>query len=605
MTPDPLTGLVLHERVLLGNRFRGDGTVSVYSGRDTNTDRPVTVTLLDPEAAADPTTVQAFLGRAQTLSGVDVPGLARVLNDGHDGDHVYMVTEHTAGKSLAETLDGGDHGFRYGPHAALSIVADVLTALNEAHDQGLVHGGLGPRDVVLDDEGRVTVTGFRMVDVGGVTPRTDVHAVGCLLYALMTGSLHFDHDAVPRPSSMVPGLPPDLDMLVANATETNPRYRPRDAGQYLTLVEQVLRSLPAVDTEGGTSTQPIPVVEAEKTTEEEAPVPLWRRIPILVGAGVLVLALLATGWTLMPDDTVELPDLTGFSVEMAEVELAALGLDLDYTYEDTYSDDTESGEVAATDPAAGTELAAGDSILLTVSIGPRFVEVPDVVGDTEPQARTLLREAGFTEVKVVQEHSPEHNPGTVLSTTPEVGDDGDRDEEIALHVSEGIIVPSLIDLDQEEASNILDDLGLDTTVVEAPSDTVPQGQVSGQNPEPGTILPEDGGVTLTISTGPEEIEEEDEEETEAEEEPQEDQEEQQDDGGRPERPGDGDDSDHPGGGGDDAPSCSGQAWDSRKVYKEGDRVHYEGREYQARWWIHGLPPGTAGEWGAWFDQGPC
>ena len=603
MTPDPLTGLVLHERVLLGERVRGDGTVSVYSGRDTSTDRPVTVTLIGPEAAAAPTPVQAFLGRAQALSGLEVPGLPRVLSDGHDGDHVYMVTEHTPGESLAETLDGGEHGFRYGPHAALSIVADVLTTLHEAHDQGLVHGGLGPREVILDDEGRVTVTGFRMVDVGGVTPRTDVHAVGCLLYALMTGSPHFDHDAVPRPSSVIPGLPPDLDMLVANATETNPRYRPRDAGQYLTLVEQVLRSLPAEDAGEGRTTQSIPVVEADEPTDG-TPLPVWRRVPVLVGAGVLVLALLATGWALMPDDAVELPDLTGFSVEMAEVELAALDLDLDYAYEDTYSDDTESGEVAATDPAAGTELVAGDNILLAVSIGPRFVEVPDVAGDTEPEARTLLRQAGFTEVKVVQEHSPDHDPGTVLSTTPEAGDDGDREEEITLQVSEGVIVPTLIDLEQEEAAGVLDDLGLDTTVVEVPSDTVPQGRVSGQDPEPGTILPEDGSVTLTISTGPEEIEE-DEEETATEEESQDDRREQEDDGGRPEDPGDGEASEPPGGGGDDAPSCSGQAWDPRKVYREGDRVHYEGREYQARWWTHGLPPGVAGEWGAWFDQGPC
>lgn len=603
MTPDPLTGLVLHERVLLGERVRGDGTVSVYSGRDTSTDRPVTVTLLGPEAAADPTTVQAFLGRAQALSGLEVPGLPRVLSDGHDGDHVYMVTEHTPGESLAETLDGGEHGFRYGPHAALSIVADVLTTLHEAHDQGLVHGGLGPREVILDDEGRVTVTGFRMVDVGGVTPRTDVHAVGCLLYALMTGSPHFDHDAVPRPSSVIPGLPPDLDMLVANATETNPRYRPRDAGQYLTLVEQVLRSLPAEDAGEGRTTQSIPVVEADEPTDG-TPLPVWRRVPVLVGAGVLVLALLATGWALMPDDAVELPDLTGFSVEMAEVELAALDLDLDYAYEDTYSDDTESGEVAATDPAAGTELVAGDNILLAVSIGPRFVEVPDVAGDTEPEARTLLRQAGFTEVKVVQEHSPDHDPGTVLSTTPEAGDDGDREEEITLQVSEGVIVPTLIDLEQEEAAGVLDDLGLDTTVVEVPSDTAPQGRVSGQDPEPGTILPEDGSVTLTISTGPEEIEE-DEEETATEEESQDDRREQEDDGGRPEDPGDGEASEPSSGGGDDAPSCSGQAWDPRKVYREGDRVHYEGREYQARWWTHGLPPGVAGEWGAWFDQGPC
>ncbi|MFE9245725.1 PASTA domain-containing protein [Nocardiopsis sp. NPDC006938] len=578
-TPSPLTGVTLHGRVLLGRCSGGDGTVSVYDGLDTVADRLVTVTLLDPARAADPADAHAFLSRSQTLAGLDSPHLVRVLGDGRDGDRVYLVTEPAPGETLRAVLGGGDRGLGYAPHTALSITADVLEGLRAAHDEGLVHGGPTADDVVLDDDGRVTLGGFRLPGAEELTPRTDVHAVGRLLHALLTGDLQAEEGVSLRPSATVPGLPPDLDMLVANATEPNPRYRPRDAGQYLTLVEQVLRSLPRPPDEAGTATQPIPVVDADAFAADPSPSrergapPRWRRLPVLAAAGVGLLVLAAAGWALVPGEDPALPDLAGYSPERAEAALAALELDLTFTYEDAYSEDVAPGEVASTDPAAGTELEGGEAVLMSLSVGPRHAEVPDVVGGTENDARNLLRGAGFTEVEVVQEHSAEETPGTVLSSDPEVGQDGDREEAVTLYVSEGVVVPAMAGTGRAEAVDLLSGIGLTVSVVEAPSDTVAAGLVSGQNPEPGTILPEDGAVTLTVSTGPEEV---------------------ADDDGAEE-------------GGQAAPdaSCAVAAWDASTVYDRGDRVLYEGRVYEARWWIQAFPPDVAGEWGAWADQGPC
>ncbi len=600
-SPSPLAGITLHGRVLLGNRVGGDGSVSVYSGHDMVADRLVTVTLLEPGLVPDPAVVHAFLERSRTLATLDAPNLVRVLGDGRDGDHVYLVTERVRGESLSQVLGSGDQGLRYSPQTALSIVADILLALRAVHEAGLVHGGLTADDVVMDDEGGVTVTGFRLVGSGEPTPRTDVHAVGVLLNSLMTGSLRAEEGVPPRPSAVVPGLPPDLDTLVASATEPDPRHRPHDAAQFLILVEQVLVSLPGGEVDGydGDATQPIPVVADGATSElpglsssvpgessgdgSEEERPLWRRGPVLAAAGVLVLALFAAGWALAPGDTAELPDLAGFSPEMAEVELAALELDLSFTYGDAYSDDIDAGEVATTEPAAGTELNGGESILLSVSVGPQHVEVPDVLGGTENDARNLLREAGFTDVEAVQEYSAEEPPGTVLSSAPEAGADGDREEAVTLHVSEGVIVPDLIGMGQTAASEALDGLDLTVSVVEAPSATVAEGEVSGQNPEPGAILPEEGAVTITVSSGPEETDED------------------------PEDDPAGDDAEEESGGdGEEAAAvCSGEAWNPSTVYDEGDRVHFEGRVYEARWWIQGLPPNVASQWGAWSDQGPC
>ncbi|PDP87500.1 serine/threonine protein kinase [Glycomyces fuscus] len=616
-TPDPLFGITLHERYILGKRLRSGASGTVHVAHDLGGDQTVTVTVLHPWLVGDHGAVHAFVDRAQTLEGLSHPGIARVLGHGRDGEHVYAVGEYLPGQTLAEALGEGGGGLRYPVQAALAIVAGVLTALDAAHGAGVVHGALDPHTVVVDGEGGVRVTGFPLLfdaeEDAGPETRTDVHAVGRLLYTLTTG-LPADPEAHPlRPSAVVPGLPPDLDMLVANATDPNPRYRPRDAGQYLTVVEQVLRSLPGTPADpADVETRPIPVITDEPRESREdgaAPVPLWRRVPVLVTAGVLVLVLFAAGWALVPDSRVALPDLVGASTEQAEERLAGLGMDLAVRFEEAYSDTVGAGAVADSTPAPGSDVERGAEVLLHVSTGPQFSEVPDVVGGTENEARDTLRQAGFTGIEIVQEHSPDQPPGTVLATEPAAGEEGDREEPVVLSVSEGVIVPTLVGMGQEEAASALAGLGLVVQVTEEHHDTAPAGEVSGQTPEPGTILPEEGSVALTVSLGPEPEEEEEEEAEESEEEASPsgedddrgDRDDQDDRGGRGGR---GEGNGGSGGGRGDGGSCDAPQWDEGTVYDTGDRVQHEGREYEARWWIQGHPP-SSDQWGVWADRGSC
>src|SRR5699024_2792800 len=209
-------------------------------------------------------------------------------------------------------------------------------------------------------------------------------------------------------------------------------------------------------------------------------------------------------------------------------------------------------------------------------------------------AGKIVRAADCTAVAVVHERPGEDEPGSVLPTGPEDGEQGDREEKVPLYVSQGLNVPELLGMDRASAEQALDGLGLGFEVVEAHHDTVPEDEVLGQTPEPGSILPEDGSVTVTVSLGPEEQEEEEEEE------PDDGETDEQDDdqGDRDDDWGDRDD-DRDRGCGDVS------AWDAHTIYDTGDLAHYRGRVYEAQWWIEAVPPHVAEEWGAWTQVGHC
>ncbi|CAL9489981.1 Serine_threonine-protein kinase PK-1 [Nocardiopsis dassonvillei] len=618
-TPDPHSGAVLDGRYALGELLRSDASGSAYPAHDLATGDTVVVTVLHSWLVGDDSVVHAFQGRAQHLEAVSHPGLARFLGQGRDGDRVYAVTEYLHGETLDRALGAGD--LHYTPHTALGIAASVLEVLDTAHAQGIVHGALAPDRIVVGEDGGVGITGFPLLfdaaEDEAPDTRTDVRAVGLLLHLLLTGERVTPDEVRPlRPSALIDSLPPDLDMLVANATDPNPRYRPRDAGQYLTLVEQVMRSMarPLDEGDAGT-TRPIPIVAAAPA---EPPAdggrrghraPSRRRVPLLAAAaGLLVAVLLAAGWALLPGEPeATLPDLAGTTAEEAEARLEALGLDLVIRYRDTYDDTVDPGGVARSDPRPGAVLSPGDQVLLSLSVGPRLVAVPDVVGGSENEARNSLREAGFTRIEVVQEHSAEEMPGTVLATEPAAGEEGDREADVVIRVSEGTLVPALDGMTGEEATEALTRIGLTPVVVEEHHETVEEGNVSGQSPEPGSILPEEGEVTVTVSTGPEpEEEEEGEDEDDT---PSQAPEQPSGDDDRDETPetgptGNGGGNGH-GNGNGRGDSCSAPAWASGTTYQEGDTVSHDGREYEARWWNTDSPPDPSSLWGPWSDRGRC
>jgi serine/threonine protein kinase, bacterial len=277
-TGDPLDSTLLDGRYLVQSKIASGGTSTVYRGLDVRLDRPVALKVMDSRYAGDSQFLTRFQLEARTVARLKNPGLVAVYDQGMDARHPFLVMELIEGGTLRELL--AERG-PMPPHAVAAVLRPLLGGLAAAHRAGLVHRDVKPENVLISDEGDVKIADFglvRAVAAAGITstsvilgtaaylspeqvrdgnagPRSDVYSAGILTYELLTGGAPFtgdspltvayqrlDHD-VPRPGSMIEGVPPQFDDFVACATARDPAERYADAIEMLADVESIAEEL--------------------------------------------------------------------------------------------------------------------------------------------------------------------------------------------------------------------------------------------------------------------------------------------------------------------------------------------------------------------------
>nr|WP_139830042.1 protein kinase [Mycobacterium triplex] len=281
-TGDPLDSTLLDGRYLVQGKIASGGTSTVYRGLDVRLDRPVALKVMDSRYAGDSEFLTRFQLEARTVARLKNPGLVAVYDQGLDARHPFLVMELIEGGTLRELL--AERG-PMPPHAVVAVLRPVLGGLAAAHRAGLVHRDVKPENVLISDDGDVKIADFglvRAVAAAGITstsvilgtaaylspeqvrdgnagPRSDVYSAGILTYELLTGRAPFtgdsplsvayqrlDHD-VPRPGSVIAGVPTQFDDLVACATARDPAQRYADAIEMLADVEAIAEELDLPD----------------------------------------------------------------------------------------------------------------------------------------------------------------------------------------------------------------------------------------------------------------------------------------------------------------------------------------------------------------------
>ena len=198
------------------------------------------------------------------------------------------------------------------------------------------------------------------------------------------------------------------------------------------------------------------------------------------------------------------PPVVGETEEAARDLIEAQGFQIGQV-EYTLTEDVPEGTVISQDPSGGVPAVAGSLVNLLVSKGPFSIEVPDVSGKSEDEARITLARAGFTHVRTDQEFSHDIAPGFTIRTEPEAGRTVGRDDTITLWISKGLepsTVPKLVGLTIEDANKAASDADLvlsknGTVPVTADSGLV--DRVAEQTPAAGETV--DAGSDVLVKMG--------------------------------------------------------------------------------------------------------
>jgi beta-lactam-binding protein with PASTA domain/predicted Ser/Thr protein kinase len=199
------------------------------------------------------------------------------------------------------------------------------------------------------------------------------------------------------------------------------------------------------------------------------------------------------------------PELVGVPDVGGKPERAALTVIHDAGFETkvkrAFDEGVREGRVISQNPDPGQEIERGSLVTITVSKGPAPVEVPNVVGQPESEARATLRALGFT-VEEVEEFSLTVARGRVIATDPPAGASVPRGTEVTIVVSLGpktVEMPNVVGMSGTDAETKLRGLGLEVEVVPVPS-TTPPDTVVFQEPAAGTTV-EQGQTVRIFVTG--------------------------------------------------------------------------------------------------------
>ncbi|MEO5920248.1 MAG: Stk1 family PASTA domain-containing Ser/Thr kinase [Pseudolysinimonas sp.] len=580
-TTDPMIGRLVDGRYQVRSRIARGGMATVYLATDLRLERRVAIKVMHGHLADDESFKLRFIQEARSAARLAHPNVVNVFDQGQDADSAYLVMEYLPGITLRDLLQ------EYGSltsEQTLDISEAVLSGLAAAHKAGIVHRDLKPENVLLADDGRIKIGDFglaraatantatgaallgtvaylspELVTRGIADTRSDIYAVGIMMYEMLTGEQPFRgdqpmqiayqhaNDAVPTPSTVNPRVPAELDELVLWATARDPEHRPRDARTMLDQLHDtealIKTALPSTAT-GAQRTVVLPSATPAPTPASEAETQILgsrataraaaaaavpdstaalavasqkrrgRGIWLLVMVVVLAVIAGTTGWYfgVGPGSKVTIPQsIVGKTPAEAEAILVDLGFEVKDENGIIDSPTVPKDAVAQTDPAIGHAIAKGATVQLLISTGPKLIPFGDAIvrGMPVADAEAAIEAAPWTLAGTVVQFDTEVPKDAVIdvlgadAATSILGAESYGElQELTLVVSAGP-VPDVSGKTLDEAIGLLAGVGITATAgSEEYHDTIPEGNVIVIELEEGQVLHPEDSVTLQLSRGP-------------------------------------------------------------------------------------------------------
>lgn len=538
------TGMIIAERYEIVGKIGTGGMADVYKAMDHKLNRFVAVKVLKPEFREDTTFIKKFRSEAQAAAGLTHPNIVNVFDVGDDGGVYYIVMELIEGITLKEYISKKG---KLSIKEATSIAIQVSMGLEAAHSHGIVHRDVKPQNIIISTDGKVKVTDFgiaraassntissnvmgsvhysspEQVRGGYSDEKSDIYSLGITLYEMVTGRVPFDGDTtvaiaikhlqeemVP-PSVYTPDLPYSLEQIILKCTQ-------KSVDRRYSRMEDVIADLKhsLIDPQGDF---------VKLTTVDN-------------DAKTVVISEEELGEIKHTPKQITKPEITALEEEK---------------YDDNDYDDAEEEYRPRSEHRSGKKkkhhgsgrgltIAAliGGAVLLIVlvvvlgraaglfgtgssgaadsskaeakqdSAADGLATVPDLVGKTEEEAKTLANDAHLG-VQMAGEEASDQEKGRISRQETAAGTQVEANTTVKYWVSTGTAQVTIPDLDGRtgiDAQQTLEDLGLQVNVQKEYSDTddngyalVDPGYVYNVEPAAGTSVQAGSSVTLTVSRG--------------------------------------------------------------------------------------------------------
>ncbi len=583
---DKLIGKTINDRYIITEIIGVGGMAVVYKAFDKVVNRVVAVKVLKEEFMSDAQFRRRFTNESKAITMLSQNNIVDVYDVCLEGDMMYLVMEYIDGVTLKEYLDKVKV---LDWHEAAFYIKQILKAMSHAHERGIVHRDIKPHNIMLLRDGTIKVTDFGIAklskfetqtitdkaigSVHYISPeqasgdrtdeKTDIYAVGVMLYEMITGTLPFVADsavsvalmqvqAQPKlPREINDSIPEGIEEITIKAMMKDPALRYSSASAMFNDIVSVeenpdtvfgyLSAAPAVPddqlSEDNSPTRFVDInsiesadeigefvsddaidVESEEAQEGDETESKFKEIwlPIICGVGsaLLIIALVVVGIVYFPElknsvfggnsvvEKVTVDNYVGQNYD--EVEKAnATGL----IFEKTNMLSTEpKGTIISQEPVAGEEVDKGSVVTFKVSIGVETVQVPDVTNKYYEIAIDELYDLGILyKTKYIASDTVKEN--YVVRTDPAAFTEIKSDTSITVYISSGkdiktVTVPDVLKRTEDDAVTKLAAESLKADKLYEYDETVPKGCVISQNPNSGTKLDEGSTVEITISLGP-------------------------------------------------------------------------------------------------------
>lgn len=501
--------VVVNDRYELGRRIGRGGMAEVFVARDLLLDRPVAVKVLFPEHAKDPLFVERFRREAMSAASLNHPNIVAVFDWGQVDSTYYIAMEYVQGRTLADILQKHE---RLSVLQACDIALDIAAALSEAHKSGVVHRDIKPANVIVSATGHVKVADFGIARAIGAAveqgltqtgavmgtatyfspeqaqgaqpdPRSDLYSLGVIMYEMLAGVPPFTgenaiaiaykqvHDAPVQLRARNAEISPAFSAIVMKCLAKDPKRRYPTAGaladdlrRFIDGTEVLaLREERSANLDAGATTQ-LPIVGAHDDDGAFDAQPTT----------VMPSTARARGTEYPPYDDV-VPRRTAawvFGSVVSVIALIAVGI---------------LGFRALTDESAGANIV-----------------VPNMVGLNVEEAKSLLIDLGLTPIEDPRIRENVEND-VVYEQSPVPDTLARQGENVILVYNPGfipVIVPNLVGLSVQDASNVLKEAGLRLVVDQFVASTdIPANQILVQSPTPGLGARPNSVVTVNVSAG--------------------------------------------------------------------------------------------------------